>query len=274
MQDYKNQLPLPKNNKDLGQHFLTQLSTILQICDSFQVNKESHGIIEVGPGPGALTEHLSRKDAVFHVIEKDPRMQEFLQAFLKPEQMHFTDALALTMDEFIAQYFGGKKIWLVSNLPYNVGSPLFVKFLQVAAIDQMTLMFQAEVADKIVPFKTLKNEMNSLMALGQNYFETQLLLKVPPGHFSPPPKVDSAVITLKRRLNPAVPLKEFKSYEKFLRLAFSQKRKQLMGILKAQYKKEQLEATFSKLQLLNTVRAEALSLEQVQQMYLLLTHKE
>jgi len=178
------------------------------------------------------------------------------------------------MDEFIAQYFGGKKIWLVSNLPYNVGSPLFVKFLQVAAIDQMTLMFQAEVADKIVPFKTLKNEMNSLMALGQNYFETQLLLKVPPGHFSPPPKVDSAVITLKRRLNPAVPLKEFKSYEKFLRLAFSQKRKQLMGILKAQYKKEQLEATFSKLQLLNTVRAEALSLEQVQQMYLLLTHKE
>ena len=101
----------------------------------------------------------------------------------------------------------------------------------------------------------------------QTYFECNLLLKVPPGAFAPPPKVDSAVITMVRRETPLVPLSEFKTLEKFLRQMFSQRRKQLGGVLKSYYFPEKIKESFDSLGLATTLRSEVLTLNQVIELY-------
>jgi 16S rRNA (adenine1518-N6/adenine1519-N6)-dimethyltransferase len=131
----------------------------------------------------------------------------------------------------------------------------------------MTLMFQKEVADKVFPFATTKNFMSSLLVLSQTYFNCELLLRVPPGAFSPPPKVESAVLSMTRREMPLIPLAQFKNLEKFLRLMFSLKRKQLGGILKSTYPASKIETIFKSENILLTIRAEALTLEQVLALY-------
>jgi 16S rRNA (adenine1518-N6/adenine1519-N6)-dimethyltransferase len=131
----------------------------------------------------------------------------------------------------------------------------------------MTLMFQKEVADKVFPFSTTKNFMSSLLVLSQSYFDCKLLCKVPPGAFTPPPKVDSAVLTMMRRETPLVPLNEFRKLEKFLRILFSQKRKQLGGVLKSSFDANHIASVFEELKIPLSIRAEALSLEQVLDLY-------
>ncbi|RPJ76306.1 MAG: 16S rRNA (adenine(1518)-N(6)/adenine(1519)-N(6))-dimethyltransferase, partial [Alphaproteobacteria bacterium] len=94
-----------------------------------------------------------------------------------------------------------------------------------------------------------------------------LLTKVPPGAFAPPPKVDSAVLTMVRRDEPFVPLSEFRTFEKFLRQMFSQKRKQIGGVLKSYYPTEKIQESFAALGIPLTLRAEALTLEQSLDLY-------
>jgi 16S rRNA (adenine1518-N6/adenine1519-N6)-dimethyltransferase len=260
-----NRLPLPTADKSLGQHFLKDHKVIDKICNDYK--DSAAAILEIGPGPGILTEFLAKHHLPFFVIEKDTRFGEYLEQFIDHDQITMTDALTVDLEKFILEKYQGKKVWLVSNLPYNVGSPLLVNFLQTPSIEKMTLMFQKEVADKVFAFATKKNEMNSLMALAQNYFHCELLIKVPPGAFSPPPRVDSAVITFKRIENPIIPLSEFHKLEKFLRHMFSHKRKQLGGILKASYDQNKIQQIFAELNIELTIRAEALSLTQVLDLY-------
>lgn len=263
-------LELPKADKSLGQHFLKDNGVISKICEDFKGSAKS--ILEIGPGPGILTEFLANRskeeNIPFYVIEKDTRFPEYLHQFIADEQITITDALTVNLSEFFKEKnISDKDVWLVSNLPYNVGSPLLINFIQAPEIKMMTLMFQKEVADKVFPFATTKNFMGSLHALSMCYFECALLCKVPPGAFNPPPKVDSAVLTMKRRAEPMLPLSEFKTYEKFLRLLFSQKRKQLGGVLKASFQASKIEEIFNKLNIPLTIRAEALTLENVLDLY-------
>ena len=258
-------LPLPYADKSLGQHFLQDQNVIAKICHDFK--DEAEAILEIGPGPGILTETLATHQLPFLVIEKDQRFKNYLEQFLKSEQIFLADALTINLEQFILEHYGHKKIWLVSNLPYNIGSPLLINFLQTPSIDKMTLMFQKEVANKVFAFVTQRNSMNSLMALSQSFFDCDLLLKVPPGAFNPPPKVDSAVISMKRKSIPLIPLSEFRTFEKFLRLVFSQKRKQLGGILKSNYPVDRIKENFAKLNIDLTVRAESLTLENILDLY-------
>jgi 16S rRNA (adenine1518-N6/adenine1519-N6)-dimethyltransferase len=266
-------LELPLANKSLGQHFLKDQAVISKICSDFEA--EAEAIVEIGPGPGILTEMLSersKKESLpFFVIEKDDRFPEYLRQFIKEEQITLTDALAIKLEDFFKEKnIDQKKIWLVSNLPYNISTPLLVNFLQATEIKYMTLMFQKEVADKVFPFVATKNFMGSLHALTQSYFDCALLLKVPPGAFVPAPKVDSAVLTMTRKENPLVPLAEFHVFEKFLRILFAQKRKQLGGLLKSSFPVELIQESFSALSIPLTIRAEALTLEQVFALYRML----
>ena len=262
----KAKLELPSADKSLGQHFLRDSNIIHKICSDFKNAAEA--IVEIGPGPGILTEHLVKLGLPYYVIEKDSRFEVYLDQFLKPEQVTMGDALQVNLKTFFEEkHIQDKKIWLVSNLPYNVASPLLINFLQAPEIKFMTLMFQKEVADKVFPFATTKNFMSSLLVLSQAYFECDLLAKVPPGAFAPPPKVDSAVLTMTRRDTPLVPLSEFRALEKFLRSMFSQKRKQLGGVLKAYYPQPKIEASFNELNIATTIRAEALTLDQVLDLY-------
>ena len=262
-------LELPSADKSLGQHFLKDQSIIQQICSDFK--NEAEAIVEIGPGPGILTEHLATLGLPFHVIEMDTRFGIYLDQFIKSEQVTMGDALRIHLSQFFMEKgIAGKKIWLVSNLPYNIASPLLVNFLQTPEIKFMTLMFQKEVADKVFPFATTKNFMSSLLVLTQSYFECNLLVKVPPGAFSPPPKVDSAVLTMIRRDTPLVPLEEFRVLEKFLRQMFSQKRKQIGGVLKSYYLPAKLKESFEILKIPLTLRAEALTFEQTLDLYRIL----
>ncbi len=259
-------LELPFADKSLGQHFLRDQGVINKICSDFK--DRAQAIIEVGPGPGILTEHLALLPQPLFVIEKDTRFNEYLEQFIKPDQVTMTDALQVNLKNFFEEKkIEDKNIWLVSNLPYNIASPLLINFLQAFEIKYMTLMFQKEVADKVFPFATTKNFMSSLLVLSQTFFECNLLAKVPPGAFAPPPKVDSAVLTMIRREVPLVPLSEFRELEKFLRHMFSQKRKQLGGVLKSYYSIEKIQESFQALGISTTIRAEALSLEQVLKLY-------
>lgn len=258
---------LPVAKKALGQHFLVDQNIISKITEDF--SEVAEAIIEVGPGPGILTEGLSLHKLPFQVIDKDERFPEYLKEFLPQENIHITDALKWDFEEGFKQWLWDEKtIWLVSNLPYNVSTPLLIKFLQAPSIQNMTLMFQREVADKVFAIDTRKGKaMNSLMALSQTFFEVSLLCKVPPGAFSPPPKVDSAVLSFTRREGPVVPLSEFKNFEKFLRHLFQFKRKQMGKILKSNYTQEALQKTWEHLGIVPTIRAEALSLDEIQKLY-------
>jgi len=259
-------LELPYADKSLGQHFLRDQNVIQKICNDFK--DEAEAVLEIGPGPGILTEHLAKIEQPFLVIEKDTRFQVYLEQFIKTSQITMADALQINLSTFFNDKgLQDKKIWLVSNLPYNVASPLLINFLQTPEIKFMTLMFQKEVADKVFPFATTKNFMSSLLVITQTYFECDLLLKVPPGAFQPPPKVDSAVLTMTRRETPLVPLAEFTKLEKFLRATFSQKRKQLGGVLKSFYNAELVAKHFGELNIPLTIRAEALTLDQVLDLY-------
>lgn len=259
---------LPQANKALGQHFLVDSKVIEKITSDF--SEEAGAILEIGPGPGILTEFLAKHELPFHVIDKDERFPEYLEKFISPERIHIQDALDWDLEKGFEDWqWQDHKIWLVSNLPYNVSTPLLIAFLKAPSIKYMTLMFQREVADKAFAFDTRKGKaMNSLMALTQTYFETTLLCKVPPGAFSPPPKVDSAVLSFIRRERPIVPLSEFSQFEGFLRHLFQFKRKQMGKILKSRFSGEAIEKAFEKEGLVTILRAEALELNQIQNLYI------
>tara|TARA_R110000868_G_scaffold117600_8_gene312309 strand:- start:21061 stop:21846 length:786 start_codon:yes stop_codon:yes gene_type:complete len=254
-------MSLPIADKRLGQHFLRDAKIIETITSDHEDG--DHAILEIGPGPAILTPHLAARGRPFAVIEMDRRFEELLLPITP--NVHIGDALKVDLDSFIAEKFPDSEVMLVSNLPYNVSVPLLTKFIATPAITRMTLMFQKEVADKV--FSEARNGLGSLMALTCAYFEVKPLCKVPPGAFAPPPKVDSAVISLKRRANPLIPFDQMKHYETFLRLFFSQKRKQLGSVLKTRYSSEQIESSLEKIGHNRTIRAEALTLDDVIKLY-------
>lgn len=258
---------LPRPNKNLGQHFLTEPKVISSIVTDFA--DVADAILEIGPGPGILTKDLSQHEKPFHVIEKDERFPELLKEFIPLENIHRQDALECDFPSFVQEnYEAPQALWLVSNLPYNVGSPILVKALQCPSIKYMTLMFQREVADKVFAIDTRAGKaMNSLMALSQTYFHVELLCKVPPGCFSPPPKVDSAVLSFRRREDTVLSLEEFGQFEKFLRHLFKFKRKQIGKVLSMITSSEKIDAALDKLSLKRNIRAEALELQTIQELY-------
>ena len=257
---------LPKANKELGQHFLKDKKVIQTITHDF--HDLCDVIVEVGPGPAILSKSLASHRKPYFIIEKDLRFKEQLATILPSENMFFQDALEFDWKQFIKIHaLENKKIWLVSNLPYNVSSPLFLGFIQIPQITFMTLMFQKEVGEKTYLRPNEKNQMSSLLSLSLNYFESRLLLKVLPGAFNPPPKVDSVVVSYKRLLGPRVDLADFSIYEHFLRILFQFRRKQLGSVLKSYIPNQKKDEFFTQANIQSTVRAETLTLDEVFALY-------
>lgn len=249
-------------NKDFGQHFLVDKNIISKICESF--SQESTETIEVGPGPGAITYPLAELINNFKVVEIDSRFIPHLQELLGAENVINENALNINFNDYFNNQQTG---WLVSNLPYNISAPLIVKFTQSSNIHYMTLMMQKEVADKINPLPNTKNSMSSIFALTQTYFEISKLCHVPPGAFSPPPKVNSTVLCFKRREAAGVPIEDFLAFESFLRKLFSERRKQMGGLLKKYYSHLDIPSIFDQLSIESTRRAETLNLQDVHRMF-------
>ncbi|MBT3584614.1 MAG: ribosomal RNA small subunit methyltransferase A [Halobacteriovoraceae bacterium] len=256
-------MKLPYANKELGQHFLRDPDVIHAICEDHKGNYDC--VLEVGPGPGILTELISKYEKPYAVVEKDTRFKDYLTQHLDPKDLHFEDALGFDYLGFINnQWEQSDRVWLVSNLPYNISALLLIKFIQVPRLSCMTLMFQKEVGQKLI-FNG-KN-MNSLLALTQLYYTTEKLCLARPEAFVPPPKVDSIVVSLVVREKPLLPLSEFKKFETFLRQLFQLKRKQVGKVLKTCFEPELVLKALEASQLSPTLRAESFNLEQVLLLY-------
>ena len=257
----------PWANKDLGQHFLINESVIEQICNNFF--DETKGILEIGPGPGILTEFLSKTTAPFLVVEKDERFRPYLEKFIKPEQIIMKDALEVDLQKLLEENnFPKDNLWVVSNLPYNISVPLTLKFLSTPSLEKMTLMMQKEVAERMFPEgkKALKS-MNSLMALCQTFFSIEKLCPVPPGAFLPPPKVDSTVLSFVRKKNPVFSLSAIPRLEVFFRKLFLQKRKQLGKVLKMNFDAKKVEKALQEQNIEPQRRSETLTLSEVNELF-------
>lgn len=256
---------LPKANKDLGQHFLVDQKVIENICND---HKNIDAIIEVGPGPAVLSKTLAAKNIPYYIIEKDTRFEPLLAPLTSADKLYITDALAFNWGEFFQQHrLEGKHCWLVSNLPYNISVPLLMSFMQQPPIQSMTLMFQKEVGIKVIDIPGAKNDMSSLKGLAQTYFNCSTLMKVAPGAFSPPPKVDSIVVSFARKEKPVVSLNEFQYFEGLLRKLFQFKRKQLRSVCKSWLSPEKLGEIFEATAIDPQRRAETLELEEIYQLY-------
>jgi 16S rRNA (adenine1518-N6/adenine1519-N6)-dimethyltransferase len=217
--------------KSLGQHFLLDTALCARIAAAAGPMEGRH-VLEVGPGPGGLTRALVATPAVkVLAVELDRRAVAALAelAAAHPGRLEVMEADALKVD--VAALLPAPRR-IVANLPYNVATPLLVGWLRgAAAIESMTLMFQQEVAERITAAPG--TEMyGRLGVLAQWRCRTSLLLTLPPGAFSPPPKVWSAVVGLTPLPDDPGPAL-FATMERLTAAAFGQRRKMLRGALKS-----------------------------------------
>ncbi len=253
----------PVANKSFGQHFLNSPTVIKKITSPLPEGVDC--IVEIGPGPAVLTPHLASYGIPMYVIEMDERFVELLAPVVGADHIYRQDALEFNWKEFLEKY-KFKNIWLVSNLPYNVSVPLTLSFLRIPEIKFMTLMYQKEVAQKILP-NDPRNAMGSLHVMNLSQFELQHVVYAPPGAFVPPPKVDSQVLGFKRKEKSDIPLSQIDDFENYLRLVFGNRRKQLGGILKKEWGADRTLAIMGKAGINIEIRAEALTYNQVLKLY-------
>jgi 16S rRNA (adenine1518-N6/adenine1519-N6)-dimethyltransferase len=215
--------------KSFGQHFLLDLNITRKIARLADLGPGDTAI-EVGPGPGGLTRALIETGAGVIAVEKDERFRPLLEELALAAggalTLVFGDALAI--DE--AALAGGAA-HLVSNLPYNVGTPLLIKWLTGPWTPaSLTLMFQKEVADRIAAAPGA-SAYGRLAVIAQATCEAKLVMDVPARAFTPPPKVDSAVVRLAPRADRPAP-ERLDALQRVTAAAFGQRRKMLRASLK------------------------------------------
>ena len=216
--------------KKLGQNFLLDLNLTCKIARrAGEISKGT--VIEVGPGPGGLTRALLMEGAGHVVaIEKDPRCRPVLDQISEASGGRLTmfEGDALTVD---VTKLGEAPRRIVANLPYNVATPLLIGWLkQASEITSMTLMFQKEVAERIVAVPG--DAAYSRLAVLANWrCDTKMEMILPPRAFTPPPKVESAVVTLRPLDKPRFDC-ALEDLETITAAAFGQRRKMLRRSLK------------------------------------------
>ncbi|BBB31769.1 16S rRNA (adenine1518-N6/adenine1519-N6)-dimethyltransferase [Thermotomaculum hydrothermale] len=241
--------------KSLGQHFLTNP----QIAEKI-VSYLNSGItcVEIGAGEGILTKHLIEKFEKVIVIEKDSELIPFLKDKFK-EKCEVINGDVLTDGEKIFSKL--ESFYVASNLPYNISSPVTILLLKFyKKIPQMVLMYQKEVADKI------SKEVSLLSCAVYPYYNVKEVLKLKPGAFSPPPKVDSAVLFFERKEN--ILDFNFKKYLNFLKVAFQNRRKVLFKKLMGMMERDRLKVIYLKMNLREDIRIDGMSIEEIFKLYL------
>lgn len=216
--------------KSFGQHFLLDLNLTRRIVrEAGDFNGLS--VVEVGPGPGGLTRALVESAAERVVaVERDPRFAAALGDVIAASAGRLTlvEADALTVDP--VDLVPAPRA-VVSNLPYNVGTPLLIGWLKrMTEYRFLALMFQKEVADRIVA-RPRTEAYGRLAVMSQWLADCRTIMDLPARAFTPPPKVDSAVVRLAPRQRPADD-PDFATMEALVAAAFGQRRKMLRSSLK------------------------------------------
>lgn len=238
-----------------GQHFLLDLNITRRIARAAGPLHEGT-TIEIGPGPGGLTRALLLEGAARVVaVEIDPRAVSALRELQDAAdgRLEIVEADALRID---VSALGPAPRRVVANLPYNVATPLLLGWLHAAAaIDAMVLMFQKEVADRLVA-KPRSKDYGRLSVIAQHVCDVGRLFDLPAAAFVPPPKVTSTVVRLVPR-SPDRRLPDLRPLERVTAAAFGQRRKMLRGALGGLF--DDPTAVLTQLGLAATARAEELS---------------
>ena len=240
---------IPK--KRFGQHFLIQKSAIRTIAETALAAKAPH-LLEIGPGPGVLTEPLLADGRPLWAVDLDPDAIAVLaQRFQGVPHFHpvLGDAVLAPLD------FGGP-FSVVGNLPYNAATAILTRFL-VADIpwERMVFMFQLEVGQKLLG-RPGEKEYGPLSILAQLCCRLTRLLKLGPGAFRPAPKVDSAVLLFEPRAD-AVPRAQRRALLAFLHTSFGHRRKTLANNWQVRFTPDQARSLLAASALAPAIRAEA-----------------
>lgn len=216
--------------KSLGQHFLTDLSVAKNIVDALQPSSGGvMDVLEIGPGMGVLSQYLlEREDVNLKLVEIDGESVEYLISRFPniKGKLFQNDFLKMNLNEIFSTDF-----MIIGNFPYNISSQIFFKILDSReSIPQVVCMIQKEVAERIAE-KPGSKIYGILSVLLQAWYDIEYLITVGSGAFNPPPKVNSAVIRLKRNKRVSLGVDEtlFKS---IVKMSFNQRRKTLRNSLK------------------------------------------
>ncbi|WP_409290920.1 16S rRNA (adenine(1518)-N(6)/adenine(1519)-N(6))-dimethyltransferase RsmA [Peribacillus sp. SCS-37] len=256
--------------KSLGQNFLIDTNILKRIVDFAELTEES-GAIEIGPGIGALTEQLARNSKKVLAFEIDQRLLPILGETLEPyenvEIIH-QDVLKADLGTVIEEKFKpAADLMVVANLPYYVTTPIIMKILEDRLpIRGIVVMLQKEVADRISA-KPGTKEYGSLSIAIQYYTEAETVLIVPKTVFVPQPNVDSAVIRLTMRKEPAVQVSNEEFFFTITRTSFAQRRKTILnnlvsGLDAGKEKKDLILNALSEAGIDPTRRGETLSIQE------------
>ncbi|MCW6682521.1 16S rRNA (adenine(1518)-N(6)/adenine(1519)-N(6))-dimethyltransferase RsmA [Aerococcaceae bacterium NML160702] len=261
--------------KSLGQNFLVEPRMLEKMIEAGQVDATTT-VIEIGPGIGALTEYLARHAKRVLAFEIDQRFVTILAETLADYdnvQVVHCDILSVDFAEpEFAWLKDEEKLIVVANLPYYITTPIIMNLIASGLpFQSLVMMMQKEVAERMTASVGTK-AYNSLTVAIQNEMESDIAFIVPKNVFIPKPNVDSAVLRLKRRLQPQVEVIDNEAFQRFVQNAFKQRRKTLWNNLKSAYVNEayaaeQLEQALERVGIQATRRAETLTIQEFAQLF-------
>lgn len=220
-------MPVHTPRRRFGQHFLHDPQILTRIVAAIQPSPDDR-LLEIGPGQGALTRPLLAAVTHLHVVEIDRDLIPGLQALAPPERLtiHAQDILGFSLDS------AGPGPWrVVGNLPYNISTPLLFHLLaQAQRIQDMHFLLQREVVERLVAAPGGK-DYGRLSVMLQAQAQAMSLLRVSPGAFTPPPKVDSAVVRIRPHAQPLVSARLAPVFARIVAQAFANRRKTLRKAL-------------------------------------------
>lgn len=220
--------------KALGQHFLTDQSIARTIVNALSCSEDQpRDVLEIGPGMGVLTQYLlPREDLDLKLVELDGESVEYLVAHFPGMQGRLMEADYLKLD--MKKVFPGR-YRVIGNFPYNISSQIFFKILEDKdRVPEVVCMIQKEVAERIAEKPGTKT-YGILSVLLQAWYDIDYIVSVGSGAFNPPPKVQSAVIRLRRNGRTELGCDE-KLFKQVVKTAFNQRRKTLRNALKPMMK--------------------------------------
>ena len=214
--------------KALGQHFLTDQGIAMTIVDSLEAGG-LRNVLEIGPGMGVLTQYLLKRDDIdLKLVELDGESVEYLLTHFPGMQGKLYEMDYLKLDVHLL--FPGE-YRVIGNFPYNISSQIFFKILEDKdRVTEVVCMIQKEVADRIAEKPGTKT-YGILSVLLQAWYDIDYIISVGPGAFCPPPKVQSAVIRLRRNGRSSLGCDE-RLFKMVVKTAFNQRRKTLRNALK------------------------------------------
>lgn len=254
--------------KKFGQNFLIDTRILEKIIEASGVTKDDM-VLEIGPGIGTMTQYLCENAGKVVAVEIDkmliPILADTLSSYDNVKVIN-EDILKVDINRLVNEENDGKPIKVIANLPYYITTPIIMGLFEShVPIESITIMVQKEVADRMQVGPGTK-DYGALSLAVQYYAKPQIVANVPANCFMPRPNVGSAVIKLTRHTSVPVDVKNEKLMFKIIRASFNQRRKTLQNSIsnspELSLSKTQIVEALNKMGLSETIRGEALSLEQ------------